>query len=88
MATRKVTVTLPTELIDLVNAAAAEAGMPISRFVSSALERDLKLRVGRALTAQWQAEHGAFSPAELAAARAEMAAADAAALGQAGRTVA
>jgi hypothetical protein len=32
--------------------------------------------VGRHLVADWQAEHGAFTLGELAAARAEMAAAD------------
>ncbi len=88
MATKKVTITLPTDLVELVNAAADEAGVPVSRLVSSALERELRLRVSQALVAQWQAEHGAFTPVEIAAARAEMAAADAAALGQAGRTVA
>ncbi|GIF18748.1 hypothetical protein BJ973_008292 [Actinoplanes tereljensis] len=36
-------------------------------------------RAGRQLVAEWQAEHGAFAAGELAAARAEMAAADAAA---------
>ena len=81
MATKKVTVTLPTELIEQVNAAAAEVGIPVSRLVTSALERDLRLRIGRALIADWQAEHGEFTPAEIAAARAERAAADAAALG-------
>lgn len=88
MATRKVTVTLPIELIERVHGVAAETGIPVSRLVTSALERDLRLRIGQALIADWQAEHGEFTPAELAAARAEMAAADAAALGSAARTVA
>jgi hypothetical protein len=88
MATKKVTVTLPTELIALVNAAAAEAGVPVSRLVTSALERELRLRVGRAIVEEWEAEHGALTPAEIAEARAKMAAADAVALGQSGRTVA
>lgn len=88
MVTKKVTVTLPAELIEQVNAAAAEVGVPVSRLVTSALERDLRLRIGRALIADWQAEHGEFTPAEIAAARAEMASADAAALGTTVRTVA
>jgi hypothetical protein len=88
MAAKKVTVTLPEDLVDLVNAAAAEAGIPVSRLVSSALERDLQLRLGRALMAEWQAEHGAFTLAEIAAAKAEMAAADAAALSSTDRSVA
>jgi hypothetical protein len=88
MATKKVTVTLPVELVELIDAAAAEDGLPVSRFVASALERDLRLRVARALITEWQAEHGAFTPAEIAAARAEMAGADAEALGEGVRTVA
>jgi len=86
MATKKVTVTLPTDLIDLVNTAAAEAGLPVSRFVSSALERELRRRLGLALVAEFEAEHGAFTPAEMAAARAKMAAADAEYLAQTERT--
>ena len=88
MATKKLTVTLPTELIDVMHAAANEDGVPVSRFVASALERDLRRRIGRALVAEWQAAHGEFTPAEIAAARAEMAAADAEALGSIARTVA
>ncbi len=48
--------------------------------MTSALERDLRLRIDRALIADWQAEQGEFTPAEIAVARAEMAAADATAL--------
>ncbi|HYK32026.1 MAG TPA: YlcI/YnfO family protein [Streptosporangiaceae bacterium] len=86
MATKKVTVTLPTDLIELVNEAAIKAGVPVSRFVSSALERELRRRIGLALVAEWEAEHGAFTPAEMAEARAIMAAADAEYLAQTERT--
>ncbi|WP_331214484.1 hypothetical protein [Plantactinospora sonchi] len=55
--------------------------MPLSRLVASAAERELRLRAGRAVVQEWQAEHGAFTPEELASARAEMAAADAEYLG-------
>lgn len=90
MATKKVTVTLPTDLIELVNNAAAEAGVPVSRFVSSALERELRRRLGLALVAEWEAdyeaEHGPITPAQRAEVRAVMAAADAEYLAQAERT--
>jgi hypothetical protein len=36
----------------------------------------MRLHLGRQVVAEWEAEHGAFTPEELAAARAEMAAAD------------
>jgi hypothetical protein len=84
MATKKVTVTLPQELVDALGAAAREDGVPLSRLVANAAEWELRRRVGRQLIAEWQAEHGAFTAGELAAARAEMATADAEAFGASG----
>jgi len=80
MATKKVTITLPEDLVEALGAAAREDGIPLSRLVASAAEWELRRRVGRKLVADWQAEHGAFTAEELAAARAEMAAADAQAI--------
>ena len=77
MAAKKVTVTLPEELVEALGAAAREDGVPLSRMVASAAESELRRRVGRKVVSDWQAEHGAFTLEELAAARAEMAAADA-----------
>jgi hypothetical protein len=76
MATRKVTITLDEGLVDAMGVAAAEAGIPLSRFIASAAEREMRLHLGRQLVAEWEAEHGAFTPEELASARAELAAAD------------
>jgi hypothetical protein len=78
MAMKKVTVTLPEDLVEALGQAAREDGVPLSRLVAGAAEWELRRRVGRRLVADWQAEHGAFTAEELAAARAEMAAADAA----------
>jgi len=88
MATMKVTITLPEELVEALGVAAGEDGIPLSRLVASAVERELRRRIGQHLIEQWQAEHGAFTAEELAAARAEMAAADAEALGVAGQAAA
>jgi hypothetical protein len=88
MASRKVTITLSEELVEALGAAASEDGVPLSRLVASAAERELRRRLGQRLLAEWQAEHGAFTPEELAAARAEMAAADAEALGVSGQAAA
>ncbi|NMO56420.1 hypothetical protein HH310_35240 [Actinoplanes sp. TBRC 11911] len=44
---------------------------------SVAGESELRWRVARRVVADWQAEHGVFAAAELAAARAEMDGADA-----------
>ena len=76
MATRKVTITLDNELVDAMGVAARQAGIPLSRFIASAAEREMRLHIGRQVLAEWQAEQGAFTPEELAAARAEVAAAD------------
>ena len=84
MAVKKVTVTLPDELVEALGLAAREDGGPLSRLVANAAESELRRRAGRKLVADWQAEHGAFTLEELAAARAEMAAADAEAVGVTG----
>jgi hypothetical protein len=76
MANRKVTITLDQKLADALSGAAREAGIPLSRLIASAAEREIRLSFGRRLLAEWQEEHGAFTPEELAAARAEIAAAD------------
>ena len=76
MATRKVAITLDEDLVDAIAIAAREAGVPLSRMIAGAAEREMRRRIGQAVVAEWEAEHGAFTPEELAAARAEMAAAD------------
>jgi hypothetical protein len=76
MATRKITITIDEQLVDAMVAAAREAGIPLSRMIASAAEREMRRSIGLAAVAEWEAEHGAFTPEELAAARAEMAAAD------------
>jgi predicted transcriptional regulator len=76
MVMRKVTITLDEHLVAAMTVAAREAGVPLSRMIASAAEREMRRRFGLAAVAEWEAEHGAFTPEELAAARAEMAAAD------------
>ena len=77
MATKKVTITLDERLLDALNEVARGEGIPLSRLVASAAEHELRLRIARKEMADWQAAHGAFLPDELAAAKAEIAAADA-----------
>ncbi|MFF0382517.1 hypothetical protein [Streptomyces sp. NPDC004286] len=88
MATKKVTVTLDEALVEALAGAAEEEGIPLSRLVAGAAERELRLRAGRAVIREWQAEHGAFTPEELAAARVELAAADAEYLSNSGTSAA
>ena len=50
--------------------AAAEAeGVSVSAWMTSAARKVLKLKDGLAAVAEWEAEHGAFTEAELEAAR-------------------
>lgn len=77
MASKKVTITLEEALVEAMNVLARKAGVPLSRLIADAAERELRLRVGRAELADWQAEQGTLTPQELADARAEMATADA-----------
>jgi post-segregation antitoxin (ccd killing protein) len=76
MATRKVTITLDEDLADAMADAARAAGIPLSRLIAGAAKREMRRSIARTALAEWQEEHGAFTPAELAAARAEMASAD------------
>jgi hypothetical protein len=88
MATKKVTITLDESLVEALAGVAEEEGVPLSRLVAGAAERELRLRAARTVIREWQAEQGAFTPEELAAARAEMANADAEYLGSAGASAA
>lgn len=76
MATRKIIITVPEELADALGEIAEQEGVPVSRLITGAAEAELRRRGARKVIAEWQAEHDAFTPEELAAARAELASAD------------
>lgn len=88
MATKKVTITLDEALVAAMSTAAKQEGVPLSRLIAAAAERELRLRADRQAVQEWQAEHGAFTPDEMASVRAEMAAADAEHLDGAGNSAA
>ena len=70
------TITLDEDLVEAMARTARETGVPLSRLIASAAEREMRRRIGLAAVAEWEAEHGAFTPDELATARAEIAAAE------------
>jgi hypothetical protein len=74
--TKKVTTFLPGELVEALGVAAREDGVPLSRLVAGMAGRESG-RIGSSTDRDWQAEHGALAWKGFAAARAEMAAADA-----------
>ena len=69
----KLAITVDPDVHKKVMAAAAEDGVSVSAWMTAAARRELLVRDGLAAVADWEAEHGAFSDAELAAARARVA---------------
>ena len=65
----KLAITVDAEVHDRVLAAAAEDGVSVSAWMTAAARRALLVRDGLAAVAEWEAEHGQLSEAELDAAR-------------------
>lgn len=55
-----------------VRAAAERAGKSVSAWLAAAAAAELRREAVRELLTEWQAKHGAITPAELAKARAEL----------------
>ena len=66
----KRSVSLPPDLARRIERAAARENTTVSAWLASTAERQLKLQDGRRAVAEWEAEHGAFTPAERARGRA------------------
>ena len=65
----KLAVTVDADVHSKVLHAAEAEGKSVSAWITEAARRALLLRDGLAAVAEWEAEHGALTPAELAAAR-------------------
>lgn len=65
----KLAITVDPDVHDQVLVAAKAEGLSISAWMTNAARRALLVRDGLAAVAEFEAEHGAFSEAELAAAR-------------------
>jgi hypothetical protein len=65
---------MAADVHEQVLAAAARRGVSVSAWLTEAARLALKVRDGLAAVAEWEAEHGALSAAELAAARRRLAA--------------
>lgn len=65
----KLAITIDPDVHAGVVAAAEARGMSLSAWMTEAARRALKLNDGLAAVADWEAENGPFSGAELAAAR-------------------
>jgi hypothetical protein len=65
----KVAITVDPDVHEQVIAAAAEEGVSVSAWMTSAARRALLIRDGLRAVAEWEQEHGAFTEEDLAAAR-------------------
>jgi hypothetical protein len=70
----KLAITVAPDVHARVVAAAEEDGVSVSAWMTTAARRALLVRDGLAAIAEWEAQHGALSPEELAAARERVAA--------------
>jgi hypothetical protein len=68
----KLSISMPPELGDDIRSAAERAGMSVSAWLAEAAATELRRQAVREFLADWQAKHGAITPAELARARAEL----------------
>jgi hypothetical protein len=67
MAVRKKrSISLPPDLDAEIAAAAEHAGMSYSSWLAATARKEFTIRAGLAAVAQFEDEHGAFTPAELA----------------------
>jgi hypothetical protein len=71
----KLAITIAADVHQQVLAAAARRGVSVSAWMTDAARLALKVRDGLAAVAEWEAEHGALTEAELNAARQRLAAA-------------
>ena len=66
---RKLAITMAPDVRAAVLAAAARRGVSVSAWITEATRLALKLHDGLAAVAEWEAEHGVLTEADLKAAR-------------------
>jgi hypothetical protein len=73
MGARKISVSLPEELVGKIAAAAQQAGLSVSAWITRSATHALRIEQGQAAVAEWEAEHGSFTTSDLTRAAAELA---------------
>jgi hypothetical protein len=68
MPVRKLSVALDENVAEEIARAAERAGQSLSAWLNEAAENFLAIDAGRRAVREWEAEHGAFTAEELAAA--------------------
>jgi len=69
----KIAITIAADVYEQIVASAARRGLSVSAWMTDAARLALKVRDGLAAVAEWEAEHGALTEAELEAARRRLA---------------
>jgi hypothetical protein len=77
VASRKLSITLPAELADDVERLARDRGLPVSAWLAEAADVARRHQAALTAIADYEAEFGPLTDAELADARARLASADA-----------
>lgn len=72
MKVDKLSISFDPELGDAVRAAAAKTGKPLSSWLAEAAASKLRAEALARFLDDWQAEHGALTPAEIARAEEEL----------------
>ena len=65
----KLAITVDAEVHERVLAVAAQDGLSVSAWMTNAARQALLVRDGLSAVAEWEAKHGAFTNAEIEAAR-------------------
>jgi multidrug resistance efflux pump len=78
MATKKVTITLPEEMVEKGHTLARQDGMSFSAWVAELAEDEIRRQDGLAAMREWEELYGAFTEEEIAEADADLDRADAA----------
>lgn len=77
MTSEKISITLPEQLAKTARSAAEQENVSLSMWLSWAVETAVRRQARKAAVAEFEAEHGALTPDELAEARAALASAEA-----------
>lgn len=72
MPARKLSIALEAPVADAAKQAAERRGMSLSAWLNEASRQALAIEDGLAAVAEWEADHGRFSAAEIAAADAAL----------------
>jgi hypothetical protein len=68
----KISITMHPDVHERMVSAAQEEGLSVSAWISQAAEDRLAIKEGLQVVADWEAEHGSFTPEELARADARV----------------